>query len=255
MESAPVVGVIGGMGPYAGLDLVHKIFDQTVADRDQDHLPVRLLSYAHRIEDRTAYLLGEVDENPAIPITALALDLIGGGATVLGIPCNSAHAAPIFEVIRENLHAAGHGDVILLHMIEEAVRHVRVAFTDVRRIGVLSTLSTFRLGIYANVLEAEGFDAVLPDENVQHIVHRAIYDPGYGIKAKASPVTQIARQGIVTAVAHLKQKGAEAIILGCSELPLAIPEAEVDDLPVIDPNVALARAFIRHTYPDKLKPL
>ena len=65
MDKEPIIGVIGGMGPYAGLDLVRKIFDQTQAALDQEYLPVALLSYAHRIEDRSAFLFGEAPENPA----------------------------------------------------------------------------------------------------------------------------------------------------------------------------------------------
>jgi len=44
-------------------------------------------------------------------------------------------------------------------------------------------------------------------------------------------------------------------VLGCTELPLAVPEPEVDGIPIIDPSLALARALIRETYPEQLKPL
>ena len=256
MEASPVIGVLGGMGPYAGLDLVHKIFDHTVAGSDQEHLPVLLWSQPSAILDRTAYLLGQVDENPGIPMARFARRLIADGATALGIPCNSAHAPPIFERFLDELGEAARSGVQILHMIDEAVDYIRREHKDVGRVGVLSTLSTYQLALYPKALAKAGLESVLPDENVQEqIVHRAIYDPSYGIKAKTNPVSKIAQQSVRTSIAHLRQKGAEAIILGCSELPLAMPEASHDGLPLIDPTAALARGLIRATYPDKLRTL
>ena len=60
-----IIGIVGGVGPLAGLDLQAKIVAQTIAGRDQDHLPVVSLSWPGPIPDRTEYLLGRVAENPA----------------------------------------------------------------------------------------------------------------------------------------------------------------------------------------------
>src|SRR5690606_41469903 len=103
MEQERIIGVIGGMGPYAGLDLVRKIFDHTAASRDQDHLPVALLSYPGRIRDRSLFLLRATEEdsgvNPAEAIAGIALELDRLGATVAGIPSNTAHAPAILDVV------------------------------------------------------------------------------------------------------------------------------------------------------------
>ena len=251
-QDEPILGVLGGMGPYAGLDLVRKIFDETQAGTDQEHLPVALLSYSHRILDRSAYLFGEIDENPADAITDVARRLDGLGATVAGLPCNSAHAPAIFEVVREKLRASGH-QIRVLHMIEEAARYAREVAHGIRRIGALSTLALYRLGLYPQAIEAAGFEAVVPDEDVQtNLVNAAIYDPVYGIKAQSNPATETARQHLLDAIAHLRDKGAEAVILGCTELPLAIEETMLDGTLLIDPTRALARALIRETYPERL---
>ena len=58
MSDKHLIGIVGGVGPYAGLDLAEKIFDQTDARSDQEHLPVALLSILGEIEDRTAFILG-----------------------------------------------------------------------------------------------------------------------------------------------------------------------------------------------------
>lgn len=252
MPSEPIIGVIGGMGPYAGLDLVRKIFDQTQASVDQEHLPVALLSYAHRIQDRSAFLFDEAVENPAHAIADVARRLDELGATVAGLPCNSAHAPPIFDAVKAQLCTSGHR-IRLLHMIEEAARFARETVNGIRRIGALSTLATHRLGLYQQAIEAAGFEAVLPDEDQARLVHRSIYEADYGIKAQSNPVTETARGLLLDAIAHLRDKGAEAVMLGCTELPLAVSESAIDDTFIIDPTQALARALIRETYPKKLR--
>lgn len=249
-----MIGVVGGVGPYAGLDLVAKIFDQTEASTDQDHLPLALLSVPAGIPDRTEFLLGHAKDSPAPALARVILDLEAVGATVVGIPCNSAHAPPIFDVIREELAEAS-SRVKLVHMIEEAAEFVRAMHPDSRTVGVLSTTGTCQTGVYAATLGRRGIDALMPDRAVQEAVHGAIYDPGFGIKAHSYPVTPAARGSLLDAIDHLREKGAEAIILGCTEIPLAITEKLIGDTVVVDPTLILARAMIRELDPQKLKPL
>lgn len=250
----PVIGVIGGMGPYAGLDLVRKIFDLTPASHDQDHLPVALLSFPHRIPDRSTFLFDSSQPNPVPALTAIARQLDALGATVAGIPCNTAHAPPIFDAVNEELAKSG-SRVRLLHMIEEAVRYAQATQPSLRRIGVLSTLAVFKMGLYADTITAAGLEPVMPDEAVEtNLVNRTIFDETFGIKAKANPVTPRARQNLLEAIEHLREKGAEAVFLGCTELPLAVPETRLGEVIVIDPTAALAHALIRETYPERLEP-
>lgn len=249
-----VIGVISGMGPYAGLDLTRKIFDQTKAGKDQEHLSVALLSYPKRICDRSTFLFGKGDENPAYALAEIARQLEAAGAVVAGMPCNTAHAAPIFDTLTDELRASGHR-IRLLHMIEETARFLREEVGDLRRVGLLSTLAVYRFRLYADALEAHGMQTVAPDEKVQEeVVNRTIFDPIFGLKAESNPVTPKARQNLLDAIEHLRERGAEAVILGCTELPLAVTEPRVGDVPVVDPTTVLARALIRETYPDKLRP-
>jgi len=250
--STPVIGIIGGMGPQAGLDLAEKILRLTPATKDQDHLPVALLSYPDCIPDRSSFLLDPRQPSPVPPLTALARQLDGLGATVAGIPCNTAHAPAIFEAVNERLRTSGH-QIRLLHMIDEAVRSVQRTHSNLRRIGTLATLAVHRLGLYREAIEQAGFAAIVPDEHVQvDLIAPAIFDPEWGLKAKSSPPTQRAREAVLKGITHLRDRGAEAIFLGCTELPLAVPESRIDDVVLIDPTLVLARALIRETYPDKL---
>ena len=66
-----MIGIVGGMGPHAGIDLVNKIFDLTKANKDQDHFPIAIQSTPHLISDRTDFLSGNSDVNPAIAIVEI----------------------------------------------------------------------------------------------------------------------------------------------------------------------------------------
>jgi aspartate racemase len=248
-----MIGIVGGVGPYAGLDLARKIFDQTIASRDQDHLSVALLSAPGEIADRTEFLLGKTETNPAHALADIILKLERMGASVVGIPCNTAHAPPIFDVITRELETAG-CNVKLVHMIEAVTGFVRRRHPRIETVGVLSTTGTYESGVYPEIIEREGLKVVQPDESLQEEIHAAIYDPEYGIKARSNPVTEKARDKLLAGVAALLRDGAEAIILGCTEIPLAIKDGEIGDTPIIDPTLVLARALIKSVAPDKLKP-
>lgn len=249
---ALVIGLVGGVGPYAGLDLQRKILEETIAARDQDHLPLISVSWPEPILDRTDYLLGRVAENPAYPILAQLRLLASAGATIAGIPCNTVHAPAIFDVIRAGV-AEFERPLRLLHMVEEAAAYMRDRFPALSTIGILSTTGTWQTRLYPLALESLGYRVVVPDESLQtEMIHPAVYDPEFGIKA-AGRATARARANLDRGIVTLHQRGAEAILLGCTEMPLAYPEEEWDDLPLIDPTRVLARALIRAVDPQRLR--
>jgi aspartate racemase len=253
-KAGGMIGIVGGVGPHAGIDLARKILDQTAAGADQDHLPMALLSLPGEITDRTEFLVGRAEGNPAEAIARVILDLERIGAGVVGIPCNTAHAPAIFEPIRRALQAAGSA-VRLVHMIDEVARFLREHFPKVARVGVLCTTGTYRSRVYPDCLEPHGYRVLLPDEGLQEqAVQPAIYDPQYGIKARAEPVTDAARRRLDRAIDQLRRRGSEAVILGCSEIPLAVTEARIGETVILDANLVLARALIREADPEKLRP-
>ena len=140
-------------------------------------------------------------------------------------------------------------------MIRETTRHLRRYYPQVKRVGVLSTTGTYRTHIYPELLEPAGFVVLVPDEAVQETaVHPAIYHPQYGIKAQGKATSQ-SQEWLRQGIENLRQQGAEAIILGCTEIPLAITENKIGATAVIDPTTILARALIREANPAKLRPL
>ncbi len=248
MEHA--IGVIGGVGPYAGIDLVKKVFDQTIATTDQEHIDLYLTSCPSIIPDRTGFLLSG-GENPADGIYRCFSKLASIGATAIVIPCNTAHAPAIYgEVAR---HAAvDWPHVQFLNMIAETCSFLDTLFPQGAVVGLMATLGTHSVGIYRHYLQAyPRLELVEPDEAGRQAVHGAIYDRTYGIKA-VSPVTTRAVQILKGEAERLIERKAQAIILGCTELPLALHEGMVA-CPLVDPTKIVAQAAIKAVAPEKLR--
>ncbi|MBN1316566.1 MAG: aspartate/glutamate racemase family protein [Anaerolineales bacterium] len=247
------IGIVGGAGPFAGLDLLKKILEQTAAETDQDHLNVIGIFKSSEIGDRTAYLFDPTLPNPGVAIARQALELEKMGAGVAAIPCNTAHSAPIVDMVLETLEYQG-SKLLFSNMIRETVDFLRLHYPEVNKVGVLSTTGTQRSGVYAGYLNGAGLQDLNPDAGGQEAVHQAIYDRHYGIKA-AGRATEQARNDLLAAAGELVRRGAGAVILGCTEIPLAIHEDRIGPAVVVDPTLILARALIRQAAPEKLKPI
>lgn len=255
MDERNAIGVVGGLGPYAGLDLVKKVFDETLATADQEHLPVTLISYPGHIPDRSTYIADRSAPNPVPALVEVLRRLDAAGCAAAGMPCNTAHAGAIFGAMREAMEQEGRR-IQLLNMIEASAGSVRRRYPAARRVGILATNSTLANGLYDDALEAIDLAPVRPDPEFQDaVVNPVIFDGTWGIKAQSNPPTERARQHLLEGIRHLRERGADAVILGCTELPLAVPEPEFEGVPLIDSTRSLARALIRATYPDKLRPM
>ena len=221
------VGVIGGLGPAATVHFLGRVVALTDAVRDQDHLD--LLVWQHgSIPDRTAFLMGE-GESPEPALVADAVALERAGARFIAIPCNTA-------VVWVGSMRAAVG-IEVLDTVVETVAAARSAVPGLRRLGVLATDGTLRAGTYAAAAESADLEVVLPDPQVQREVMATIYE---GVKAGVP----VPRQRFDALVAHLRERGAQAVALGCTELSVLAEDLEVDDPSVIDSIDALARRVI-----------
>ncbi|MFZ1808101.1 MAG: amino acid racemase [Cyclobacteriaceae bacterium] len=250
-----MIGVVGGIGPYAGIDLLKKVFDNTLAGSDQEHLDAVLISASSKIADRTEYLTGKIKDNPAYEIAGVICKLQNAGATIVGIPCNTAHAQQIFNVVQEELKKKGVA-IVVLHMIEETVSFIAKNYMQIKKVGVLSTTGTYQSEIYKKALQAKGYEVITPTMEMQEdLIHPAIYHSTYGIKTISNPIHPQAIKNLSEGLSFFERQGAQSVILGCTELPLAISENEIKGMKIIDPTAVLARALIQYVNPGKLKPL
>jgi len=241
---AKMIGVVGGVGSYAGVDLIRKIYDHTDAVSDQEHLPVSMLSVPRSIVDRTEFILGRSTVNPGVAIAEVITTLSSMGAEVIGIPCNTAHVSIIYDVI------AAHKDssCTLIHMVEEVAAYVKKSHSSISKVGILGTTGTVIGDVYSDIFSKYGIEIIYPSEDIQNLfVHPAIYDLAYGIKSCTNPVTTKAKNDLAMAASFLSRKGAEAIVLACTEIPLALTEKALEGICLIDATTILAKALIRES--------
>ena len=249
IEKRKMIGIVGGMGPYAGLDLVRKIFDLTQANQDQDHVPLAMISVPHKITDRTKFLEGGTDINPGIEISNIVRQLSDQGASVIGMPCNTAHSS---KIINEVYNSIPEG-ITFVNMVSEVIKFIKGEYPDIERVGILATTGTMKAGVYNKELINNDLKPVLlSKENQKKLIDQAIYDKDFGIKSISSPVHDIAKRKIHLAIESLIKNKAEVVILGCTELPLAVNATSVKTIPLIDSTMVLARSLLfksNHTVP------
>ena len=221
-----VIGIIGGMGPLATCDLFQKITLHTEAKCDQEHPRVCIDSNT-AIADRTAALLhGGADPRGEMIKSAQRLASIG--ADLLIMPCNTAHN--FYDDIAASVN------IPVLHMI--ALTRDALKNKGVKCAGLLATDGTVQTGIYQRTFSGSGIDLIVPDGEEQSAVMDIIYN---GVKAgdmnhDASALRKTCE--------NLIARGAEVLILGCTELP---PAFDIYHLtyPNIDPTLELALGAIR----------
>lgn len=220
-----IVGVIGGMGPLATVDLYRKIVEHTDADCDQAHVRTMIDSNTN-IPDRTAALLSG-GESPVRELQSSARLLERAGAQVLVMPCHTAHC--FYDEVQAAVH------VPVLNMIDLTVRELKRR--GVARAGLLATDGTVQSGIYQRHFEGSGIELLLPDPEGQAAVMDMIYA---GVKAGRTDYDTTA---VRTALDRLMETGAQILILGCTELPPAFEMYDLD-YPNLDPTLTLALAAI-----------
>lgn len=225
--AAPLVGILGGMGPAATVDLYQKIIDATDAEVDQEHLRVMIWADP-TVPDRTAALTGG-GEDPTPWLVDGARRLREAGAAFYVMACNGAHA--FLPRIREQV------DLECLSIIETTADHLASAEPRPGTVGLLATDATLAAGLYQRALRGIDVDVVTPKAEDQRTVMSTIF------AVKAGTLFTEQRAALQCVVQRLVDSGAEAIIAGCTEIPLALDPAEVPR-PVIDPAVLLARRVV-----------
>lgn len=231
------VGMIGGLGPAATVDLYDKITRFTPAKTDQEHIKV-VVEQNPQTADRTACLLHGGDD-PTLALYDCAKRLEKDGCDALIVPCNTAHAfVPFLE---------RHIKVPFINMQRVTMEEIQRKLGKDARIGLLATSGTIRTGIYAEKAKAMGMPIFTPDEEHQARVMAAIYGPQ---GAKAGFTDGVCREDLVSAAEYLvKTYDCNCLILGCTELPLILDED--DHFPVagktvcvVDPTAVLARKVV-----------
>ena len=230
-----VIGILGGMGPAATLDCFGKIIANTAAKRDADHLRV-VMDSNPTIPDRIAAILGD----GASPVPALLAGCRGlekAGADFIIIPCVTVH------FFLPQLQADS--PLPILSIFDAVAEAIQADLPGARTVGLMGTRATVASGLIQKRLAEDKIHTLVPDSVHQSKVVAAIKD----IKDSQPPRTRRAiTSDLIDAAASLinaKPDGAEAIVAGCTEIPLALSQKDLP-VPYFDSLTILARAAIRY---------
>lgn len=227
--AGPLIGVLGGMGPLATADFMSQLVKSNPVSRDQDH--PRLAIYSNPcIPDRSAALIGRGPSPLPALIDGIAT-LNAWGADVIAIPCNTAHQW-LGDLVQVS-------DAPILGIVEAVARDLELLGLTRGCVGVLGTAGLLRAGIYQRDLAGRGYHALLPtDRELWDWVEPAIR------AVKAGWIDQ-AEVSLAAAITALTRRGAEAVVLACTELPLAAPAAVLTrPTPIVSSTLCLARACL-----------
>ncbi len=222
----PVLGVLGGLGPMSTVYFYEMVTSHTLAEKDQDHLDIVISSRA-TTPDRSAFILGQSKEDPFSIMEQDAENLVRYGATVLAIPCNTAHY--FYDRLRRSL------SVPVLSMIQLTVQAAKAQ--GCTKLGILATTGTVASCSYQRMCAAEGLDFAVPDEEYQNILMDDII---YGQIKQGRPVDLAAFMRVAD---NLKAQGCQRAVLGCTELSLIKRDCGLDEF-FIDSSEVLAKASI-----------
>jgi len=241
------IGILGGMGPAAGLYFAQKLIAlNTRARTDADHVPFILYSNP-QIPSRVDSFLKQT-ASPVPQLVASLQKLKALGADFGVIVCNTAHIH--FDEIASKV------PLPLINMVDNVARHVSAMETGVRKVGLLATTATVKSGLYARYFEGTGIELVVPSGEDQMLVSSAIFGAEFGIKATGLSPTDAARRSLAGVADRLRKRtGVQHLILGCTELSFTIPDAVWANFQIIDPVTVLAQTCLARTLssPSRLR--
>ncbi|MCF3934754.1 amino acid racemase [Acuticoccus sp. M5D2P5] len=221
-----VIGIIGGMGPEATVLFMSRIIERTPAEDDADHIPM-VVDNNTRIPSRIAHLIEKRGVDPEPTLVGIARKLERYGATLLAMPCNTAHSYA--DAIKAAIALP------FLDMVELTVEAVTRANPATRRVGLLASPAVEITGIYDRAFAAAGIDVLYPDDRA------ALLGAIKAIKAGARDDRALGP--LAAGYRELTDRGADAAIVACSEFSL-LSDALTGPLPVLDSVTVLAEAAI-----------
>lgn len=229
--SEKIIGILGGMGPEATIDLFTKIVKGTKVKKDQDHLRI-LIDNNPKIPDRTLAIQRK-GPSPLIQLIRSAAVLEKAGADFIVIPCVTAHH--FFEPLQKRVKTP------ILHLVEETVKYIQTRLKGIRKIGLIATTGTIQTGLFQKAFSHHVIELILPVPKVQK---KWVMEAIYGKKGiKVIGPSEDSKCLILKASKSLIKQGAQAVIAGCTEVPLVLKKEDLS-VPVIDTITILAKAAI-----------
>jgi aspartate racemase len=222
-----VVGVLGGMGPAATLDFFARVLALTPAAKDQEHIRLIIDNNA-QVPNRNAAIAG-TGPSPAPVLAEMARGLKRAGAELLVMPCNAAHAF-LDAIVQAS-------DLPVISIIDVTVAETLRRGAGVKHIGLLAADGCINAGLYQRAFAAHGAEVLLPDAALRARFMDTL------TRIKQGEVGDAVRADMRAIAAQLVAAGAEAIVAGCTEVPLVLSDGDIA-VPLISSTDCLAVATI-----------
>jgi len=223
------LGILGGMGPAASAEFVNRLVQQTPATCDQEHIPFVLWNNP-QIPDRSTSMRN--GDNRPLPFLLEGIQILKtAGCDHIVIPCNSAH------YWYDDLIKMG---ISITHIVDSVANELRRLNVENQCIGVTGTQGTIEQGIYQNRLNQQGWKCIVPNQyEMDTYVQPAIDLIKAGKIQESQPL-------LMTVIYSLIDRGAKAVVLGCTELPLAIRITSEDRVPIVNSIDSLVKAALTY---------
>ncbi len=222
------IGIIGGMGPQASAKLVQVLIDMAARDfgvKSDDEFPEIILNSV-RVPNFISNKKSVKIAQDKLIKTVKKMEVFK--PSCFAVACNTAH------ILVKDLQAETSIPFIsIIDAVTKAVSETRIS-----KIGLLGTPVTISSGLYKNALAKQRIKVVAPSKKERMIVENVIRN------ILAGEIKNVDAQRLMFVAESLRKKGAQGIILGCTELPLIFPKDFI--IPVFDSIEILARALLRN---------
>jgi aspartate racemase len=222
-----VVGLLGGMGPEATIDIFQKIVQATDANKDEDHLRIIIDNNPKMPSRQDAILKGT--ENPGPMMSEIARNLEKAGSDFIIICANTAHY--FYDYVKEAV------EIDVLHIINETVNETQRLNKHIKKVGVLATTGAMQVNIFQDSFSQKDVEVVEVPIHLQNRIQEAIFS----FKYKGRDVEIV--DTLMEAMDYFIQNGAEAIVMGCTEIPLILGNPNIS-VPLLDPNEIIAKVAV-----------
>jgi aspartate racemase len=223
----PVIGVLGGMGPEATVELMRRVIAATPAEDDADHIHM-LVDNNPKVPSRIAALFENNGVSPGPELARMAKRLTSIGATTLAMPCNTAH------VYLPEIQAAA-GDVPVLDMVALTASRMGDTLLKERRVGVLASAAVKRIGLYDDAFARVAVEAVYASNQtrIMEIIRRVKRgDSGNTVRRQFAEICE-----------QLLADDCDLLLIACTEFSV-IADALPSEVPSLDALDVLVESIV-----------
>jgi aspartate racemase len=222
------IGILGGMSPESTI-AYYEYITRTYTERHGDYGYPEILIYSVSFQPYVDWPEADRWDLVAQGLSRAAQRLESIGADVLLIATNTMHL--VFDQVQASV------DIPVLSLLDAAGRAILAR--GMSTVGLLGTQFTMEKTFYQEALARQGIDVLVPDAEDRRYVNAVIYD-----ELVAGQIRDASRAGFLAIIHKLASRGAEGVVLGCTEIPLLVNDADAG-LPLFDTTTLHAEAALQ----------